>query len=344
MTTRRPAAFRIPLAAFLDLPRVANAPPAFRRECKCGAPCFSTGCGRCYKRAARENFLAKWECRYSRDSILDAMLEELGWSNRNYDFSEERDAFAAALDANADPEEFRRILAEGGLDGIIEERDRYGREWRAAMQETLRSRGPRRDIPVPALAITSAEAKTHATELLKRPRFWSGFNSGRDWAYQDEIYLQVLCIAGTSLEDAAQILGRPATAIAWRASDGGLRLPKAWRVVIASTRKRKPSSPRWVPMAYPFVSKRRTENAQLMEVNGLVAEYLPGRADICQEIMLVLWEGKTTMVELRKQGAGLRSFVRQFYKTNYEASGYARSLDAPLTPNSEFSLMDTLSN
>jgi hypothetical protein len=349
LNSKRPASFRIPLSAFIDLPIMAKPGAAFRMECACGSVSWSPRCHRCNKKESRARFLAKWDCRYSREEILDAILAELGWTNRNYDFSDERQAFLAALEANAEPETFRQILAEGGLDGIIEERDEARQERTQAGAKAhaakLKARWDADSVPVPALVLTPAEAKIHATELLRRPRFWADWHmqTGSRWGYQDEIYLQVLCIAGSDLKRAAEVLGRSPSSIAWRASDAGMMLPPAWRRVIASKAPRKPANPRWVPMAYPLRSEGRRGNAELMEVNRLVADYLPGRADICQEIMLALWEKKVTMEDLRKQGASLRSFVRQFYRSNYEGSGYAKSLDASLTPNGAFSIMDTLS-
>lgn len=338
-----PAYLRFPVAAFLGQPIVAKPLPSWsRRECGCGAQCSSTRCDRCSKRATREFFLAKWDARpLDRGLILDALLADLGWVNRNYDFSEERQAFLAALEDGAEPEVFRQILAEGGLEEVIEERDGRRQRGLESARATHKAYWRAQTKSVPALVLTAGEARIHATELLAQPARmrWSHAR----WAYQDEIYLQVLCIAGSDIERAGAALGRTPEAVAWRAADAGMTLPPAWRKLTASKTPRKPAEPRWVPMAYPYVSAKRAENAQVMEVNRLVAEYLPGRADICQEILLALWEKKVTMDELRKQGKALRSFVRQFYKTNHEMSGYARSLDAPLTRDSEFSLMDTIS-
>lgn len=269
-----------------------------------------------------------------REDILDALLEELGWENRNYDLADERDAFMVALEANAEPEVFRDILRDAGLEGIIDARDerrlRGREEWLSALRNRPRPQGR----PVPALVLTKDEARLHARALLlERPRYPDGLrlNTHTPWAYQDEIYLQVLCIAGSDINAASAVLGRSATAVAHRASDAGMSIPKAWRALIASKTPRKPAEPRWVPMAYPYVSAKRAENAHVLEVNSLVAKYLPGRADICQEILLALWEKRVTMETLRKQGQNLRAFVKQFYKANHELGGYASSLDAPIT-------------
>lgn len=342
-----PAYLRIPVAAFLGAPVQSNPPPTFRRQCDCGAACYSTRCDRCSKRASRQAFLRKWDARgLSRAEVIDHLLESVGWTNRNYDFSEERQAFLDALEDGAEPEVFRQIMSDGGLADEIEERDGRRQEGKKGHAAYLKARWSAQKKPVPALILTAAEARIHATELLRERQHWKGayLFAHSEWSYQDDIYLQVLCIAGSDIERAASALGRTPASIAWRASDAGMAIPSVWRKLIAAKRKHKPTEPKWVPMAYPYVSAKRAENAQVLEVNRLVAQYLPGRADICQEILLALWEKRVTMEELRKQGQKLRSFVRQFYRSNYEMGGYAKSLDAPLTPNSEFSLMDTLSN
>lgn len=340
---------RPPISAFFDLPRIAAPPPEFRRDCRaCGTPSYSGGCDRCSRRSTREDFIARWEGRgLPRGDILDALLIELGWENRNYDLADEREAFMAALEANAEPEVFRDILREAGLEGIVDSRDAKrvtDREsWLAQHSAWAASRANRRAVP--ALILTPDEARIHARALLaERPRYPGAWrlNTGLTWAYQDEIYLQVLCIGGADIDRASAALGRSPSSIAWRARDAGMTLPKAWRPLVASKAPRKPAEPKWVPMAYPYVSAKRAENAHVLEVNSLVARYLPGRADICQEILLALWEKRVTMDDLRKQGTQLRSFVKQFYKSNHELGGYARSLDAPLMAGSEFSLMDTI--
>jgi len=80
-------------------------------------------------------------------------------------------------------------------------------------------------------------------------------------------------------------------------------------------------------MAYPFVAKQRDEYAELLLVNSLVPRGMPGRDDVVQTIMLALWEQQTTIERL--QAEGVAPFLRQFRRENYEAGGYALSLDAP---------------
>lgn len=337
---------RFPVSAFLGQPVIVRPGAGLGMLCACGVPCWGFRCDRCSKRATREAFLAKWEARkLPWEAILNHLLDQIGWTSRNYDFSEERQAFLDALADDAEPEVFRQILSEGGLEEAIEDRDARRRAGANKAAAARKAYWRAQDKQVPALVLSGAEARIHAKELLGQRNRWGGLraNNGLRWGYQDQIYLQVLCIAGTDIEQAADVLARPASAVAWCAREAGMTLPASWRKLIVSTVKRRAAFPRWAPMAYPYVSAKRAENAQVIEVSRLVAEYLPGRADICQEILLALWEKRVTMDDLRKQGTQLRSFVRQFYKSNHELSGYARSLDAPLTPNSDFSLMDTLS-
>lgn len=84
-----------------------------------------------------------------------------------------------------------------------------------------------------------------------------------------------------------------------------------------------------VVLAYPYIIQRRDEHTDLLAVNALVPQ-MPGREDVCQEIMLALWEKKVTVDQIKANRADLRAFIRAFSKENYEAGGYARSLDEPL--------------
>lgn len=337
---------RIPVASFLGLCPAAKPPKAFARQCRdCESPSWSGYCNRCSKRYSRENFLFLWgERGLDRRAILDALLEAVGYANRNYDWADERQAFLEALDDDAEPEVFRQILSEGGLEEIIQERDERTKGAKGRQAAATKARWAERRKPVPALILTPAEAQIHARALLsERPKYPGEMRLSTNtlWRYQDEIQLQVLCIAGTDLSKASAVLGRSETSIVHRAKDAGMKLPKSWWAVIPS-KPRKLAEPRWVPMAYPYVSAKRAENAQVLEVNELVARYLPGRADICQEILLALWEKRVTMEQLRKQGQSLRSFVRQFYKSNHELAGYAGSLDAEIQGTDGLRLIDTI--
>lgn len=81
-------------------------------------------------------------------------------------------------------------------------------------------------------------------------------------------------------------------------------------------------------MAYPFIRVARDEHAELIEVNGLVPQQIAARSDVVQEIMLALYECRTTIDAVR--AGGWRPFVRGFYRNNHEAGGQALSLDTPM--------------
>jgi hypothetical protein len=83
-------------------------------------------------------------------------------------------------------------------------------------------------------------------------------------------------------------------------------------------------------LSYPYIAVKRDEHADLLAVNALVPAWMPGREDVCQEIMLALWEKQITLEQLKANRVDLRSFVRSFTKANYEAGGFAISLDQPM--------------
>lgn len=101
--------------------------------------------------------------------------------------------------------------------------------------------------------------------------------------------------------------------------NGGIYIPEP-RII----RVKKPQ------LAYPFIIRRRDEHADLLAVNSIVPRQLPGREDVCQEIMLALWEQKITLDDLLANRARVREFVAAFKRQNMESGGYAISLDVPM--------------
>lgn len=85
-----------------------------------------------------------------------------------------------------------------------------------------------------------------------------------------------------------------------------------------------------IVLSYPYLPKKREEHADLLAVNALVPRGMPGREDVCQEIMLAIWEGRTTLVELRQNRMNVRGFMARFRADNLEVGGYAISLDQPM--------------
>jgi hypothetical protein len=82
-------------------------------------------------------------------------------------------------------------------------------------------------------------------------------------------------------------------------------------------------------LAYPYIVKQRDEHADLLAVNAIVPRGVEGREDICQEIMIALWEKRITLDQLKAARENVRGLVRAFNRANFEQSGFAVSLDLP---------------
>jgi hypothetical protein len=167
--------------------------------------------------------------------------------------------------------------------------------------------------------------------LLSRSKYGGAWlDTGLWWQRPEEVALKALCEDEAELERCADALGRSPTAIAHRARDTGLILPREWRDAII--KKRPPKPPRELPLQYPYIVKVRGEHADLLAVNALVTRGLPDhvRADVCQEMMLALWQKQTTIEELQSDPALVRKFITGFRKANLEGGGYALSLDVPM--------------
>lgn len=158
----------------------------------------------------------------------------------------------------------------------------------------------------------------------------AGWYSTRSlWTRPEIVGLTALCEAKAPLEKSADGLGRAPTTLAHRAIALGLSLPKEWRDAV--TKKKLASAPRQA-LAYPFIVNVRGEHDDLLAVNSLVPRGLPDhmRADVCQEIMLALWQKQVSLEELRRDKSLVRKFVSGFRKANLEAGGYVMSLDVPM--------------
>lgn len=90
--------------------------------------------------------------------------------------------------------------------------------------------------------------------------------------------------------------------------------------------------PTLASMAYPYIRVKTDENAELLAVNALVPK-MEAREDVCQSIMIALWEKKITLDDIRRNKDSIREFMRAVRRKNYEGSGYAISLDAPREDN-----------
>jgi hypothetical protein len=151
--------------------------------------------------------------------------------------------------------------------------------------------------------------------LLSRPRMIGGgwHYTHSHWTRRDEVALAA------------------PTSIAHRASDTGLHVPPEWREAIYKY-KSKLRRPKVAPLQYPYIAKVRGDHADLLAVNSLVPRGMPDyeRADVCQEIMLAIWQKETSLEELHRDKSLLRKFTSGFRKANFEMNGYAISLDKPL--------------
>ncbi len=84
-----------------------------------------------------------------------------------------------------------------------------------------------------------------------------------------------------------------------------------------------------IVLNYPYIIRARPEHAEILEVNCLIPTTITGdrRADICQEILLALIEGRVTMQQLRIRRDDTVFFIRKFWRDNFEQSGNAVSFD-----------------
>lgn len=179
---------------------------------------------------------------------------------------------------------------------------------------------------------------TAADILARRPKYMGAWlDTGREWDWKARHELKVLASAGADIDRVADILGRSPTSIAWRCKRDNLALPPAWASLIRRAYKPRPRKPRWTPLAYPYVNFRRAENETLLLVNEMVAHALPGREDVCQDIMLAILERGLT-----PDRATVNEFVRKFRRENYESGGFALSLDVPVPGTDNLLLIDTL--
>lgn len=171
-----------------------------------------------------------------------------------------------------------------------------------------------------------------AMHLLDHPRTdcgsWAWTRT--HWTNSDELKVDILAEADADIEGSADALGRSPTSIAWRARDMGLTLPSQWSRLIRPKYKPKLRTPKPAALEYPYIIKPRNEHADLMVVNAIVPKGIPDnmRADMCQEILLAILEGRTSLEMLKARGGNASFFIKKFYHDNYEAGGHAISFNA----------------
>lgn len=167
--------------------------------------------------------------------------------------------------------------------------------------------------------------------LLSRPLMggWSHGLTRTWWTREHDVGLALLCKHRTPVTTAADTLARSETSLAHRARKAGLILPDDWRDLL---RKRDLAATPTLKLQYPYIVEVRGEHEMLLAVNALVSRGLPDhmRADVCQEIMLAIWEKTISLDELKRSPKLIGQYVRKAKRENYEACGYALSLDVPM--------------
>lgn len=176
----------------------------------------------------------------------------------------------------------------------------------------------------------SKDHQTTAAQILSHKRYGGGwYDRNLNWRGEDLLALDILCEADADHEGAADALGRPPSNLAHKARDVGFTLPREWARLIAPKRAKKPRIINPGPLAYPYIQKLRPEHADIVAINNLIPKSIPDhmRSDMCQEIMLAILEGRTTLEKLKDRGRSAQYFIRKFYKDNFEDGGNALSFN-----------------
>lgn len=156
-----------------------------------------------------------------------------------------------------------------------------------------------------------------ADEILSHPRYFNAIPLARNltWGEGDLVRLRTLVESNADIERAAQSLGRLPKSLAWRARDAGLHLPASWSALITPPRKPIVRANESL-LCYPYVAKARPGNTDLLRANALIPHGMPEhiRADIVQEVMLAMYEGRIELADLEKNRTKVRWFIAKFYK------------------------------
>jgi hypothetical protein len=177
------------------------------------------------------------------------------------------------------------------------------------------------------------EPEPTVAEVLAKPafkEFWAGgryrLNQRLNWSEADKVRLQVLAKAGINPVLAADTLGREEKTIAYKARDLGVYIPPEWSVYLPKPKYVPHPLERRVLLNYPFAVKATAENEEVLAVNKLVPKAWSDemRADVCQELMLHIYQGKITFETLHgPRGPELvRQYGRHWRNENMERGGY----------------------
>lgn len=168
-----------------------------------------------------------------------------------------------------------------------------------------------------------------AARLVANPKYIGGawYGTRTWWTDTDKFALGILSEANRHVEESGDAIGRQPSTLAWKARDLGLVLPESWAAIIRPKYKPKKISLKHSLLAYPYIAKARDEHSDLLAVNAIIPKGIADhmRADMCQEIMLAILEGRTTIEALKAKKANASYFIKKFYHDNYEAGGHAIS-------------------
>ena len=168
-----------------------------------------------------------------------------------------------------------------------------------------------------------------ASDILARPsRYINGLllDMHRHWTAEDKAAVAVLCAHEVSLDRIEPILARPASAIAWKAAQMEVSMPRAWRLRIFIPRRTNGPRPE---LQYPYIiGEAKDDHAFLLAVNAIVPRGLPGdlRADVCQDMLLAILEGNLSPDDLETAMPNYLKAARKRYQMPWGTV----SLDAPL--------------
>lgn len=176
------------------------------------------------------------------------------------------------------------------------------------------------------------EHRLVAAHMLERPAYPNrGWYSTRTWWQPAGTFkLNILCEADSDVEQSADALGRQPSTLVHKAREQGFIIPQQWARLVAPKRTAKPRAIKKPPLlSYPYIQAPSAANADLREVNALIPKGIPDhmRADMCQEIMLAIFEGRTSLEALGSRKGSAQYFIKKFYRDNYEDSGLAISFN-----------------
>lgn len=145
------------------------------------------------------------------------------------------------------------------------------------------------------------------------------------WSGDDVMRLSAACDMGIPTDSAANYFGRAPTNLVHKAIALGIYVPREWRSLIRSYQATR------LNLEYPYIIQPDKRHDDLIAVNRMVSRAIPGREDVCQDIMLALLENRTSLADLRADPTALRLFINSFRRASFERSGYGvESMDVTL--------------